>query len=175
MKTLVRHIKESMERIAPMKWYKPLQDQSKWAYEFLSSLDFSSDEMKVIKQLTSQNDVDAMVKSFITGNEVVIKGKVNYAITFCIVLEGVDDFKDYSRKRDSLYKKFDKALKRIERDRPHNPYFEFGLGKTDYQAKKDVYDKNVLTLSCGLYSPDGEKIKEALSELISISKDEDVL
>lgn len=175
MKTLVQHIKESMERIAPMKWHKVLQDQSKWAYEFLSSLDFSNDEMKVIKQLTSQNDVNSPVKSFIVGNELMVKGEVYYAITFCIVLEGADDFKDYSRKRDSLYKKFDKALKVIERESPHNPYFEFGLGKTNYPAKKDIYDNHVLTLSCGLYSPDAEKIKQALSEVISISKDEDVL
>lgn len=175
MKTLVQHIKESMERIAPMKWYKPLQDQSNWAYEFLSSLDFSSDEMKVIKQLTSQNDIDAMVKSFIIGNEVVIKGKVNYAITFCIVLEGADDFKEYSRKIDSLYKKFNKVLKGIEHKIPRNPFFEFRMSKTDYPAKEDIYDNNVLTLSCGLYSNDTENIKQALSELISISKDEDVL
>lgn len=175
MKTLVQHIKESMDRTAPMKWHKVLQDQSKWVYEFLSSLDFSSDDMKVIKQLTSQNDVNSIAKSFIVGNELTVKGEVYYALTFCIVLEGADDFTEYSRKRDSLYKKFDKALKRIERDRPHNPYFEFGLSKTDYLAKKDIYDNNVLTLSCSLYSPDGEKIKEALSEVISISKNEDVL
>lgn len=172
MKTLVQHIKESM---APLKWYKPLQDKSNWAYEFLKSLDFSSDEMKVIKQLTSQNDVDAMVKSFITGNEVVIKGEVNYAITFCIVLEGADDFKEYSRKRDSLYKKFNKVLKGIEHKIPRNPFFEFRMSKTDYPAKEDIYDNNVLTLDCGIYSNDTEKIKTALSELISISKDEDVL
>ena len=131
--------------------------------------------MKVIKQLTSQNNVDAMVKSFITGNEVVIKGAVNYAITFCIVLEGADDFKEYSRKIDSLYKKFNKALKGIERKIPRNPFFEFRISKTDYPAKKDIYDNNVLTLSCGIYSNDTENIKDAISELISISKDEDVL
>lgn len=172
MKTLVQHIKESM---APMKWYKPLQDKSNWAYEFLKSLDFSSDEMKVIKQLTSQNDVDAMCKSFITGNEVVIKGEVNYAITFCIVLEGADDFTEYSRKRDSLYKKFDKVLKGIKRETGNKSIFDFTMSKTDFPAKEDIYDNNVLTLSCEIYSRETEKIKEALSELIGISKDEDVL
>lgn len=175
MKTLVQHIKESMERIAPMKWYKPLQDKSKWAYEFLKSLDFSSDEMKVIKQLTSQNDVDAMCKSFITGNEVVIKGEVNYAITFCIVLEGADDFTEYSRKRDSLYKKFNKVLNGIKRETGNKSIFDFTMSKTDFPAKKDIYDNNVLIVDCGIYSRDTENIKDALSELISISKDEDVL
>lgn len=175
MKTLVQHIKESMERMAPLKWYKPLQDKSKWAYEFLKSLDFSSDEMKVIKQLTSQNDVDAMVKSFIVGNDYVAKGEVYYAITFCIVLEGADDFTEYLRKRDLLYKKFDKILKGIKRETGNKSIFDFTMSKTDFPAKEDIYDNNVLTLSCGIYSRETEKIKEALSELIGISKDEDVL
>lgn len=172
MKTLVQHIKESM---APLKWYKPLQDKSNWAYEFLKSLDFSSDEMKVIKQLTSQNDVDAMVKSYIVGNSSVGKGEVYYAITFSIVLEGADDFTVYSRKRDSLYTKFNKALKEIKREMGNKFIFDYTISKTDYPAKKDIYDNNVSTIICDIYSIDTEKIKTALSELISISKDEDVL
>ena len=172
MKTLVQHIKESM---APMKWYKPLQDKSNWAYEFLSSLDSSSDEMKVIKQLTSQNDVDAMVKSFITGNEYVVKGELNYAIMFGIVLEGEDDLTEYSRKRDSLYKNFDKVLKTIKRETGNKFIFDFRISKNDYPAIKDRYDNNVSTVICEIYSIDTEKIKTVLSELISISKDEDVL
>ena len=172
MKTLVQHIKESM---APMKWHKPLQDQSNWAYEFLSSLDFSSDEMKVIKQLTSQNDVDAMVKSFIAGNDYVAKGEIHYATTFCIVLEGADDFTVYSRKIDSLYKKFNKVLKEIKRETGNKSIFDYTISKTDFPAKKDIYENNVLTVSCGIYSTDTEKIKNAISEIISIGKDEDVL